>query len=275
LAREFLIPLNSNWVEAQEKTVEPSSLGTHWIGWYKGFLGLGYNSDLISEEELHRGGEDTWEELLETLSGRGKLLISPNPSRSSAGLVLASGIINLNRMGADSSTSLGAGRDFLEKLFDMTCCYPKGGNPAIEMLKTGKVIAAIDWAHDLRREIAAQRLTKVKVFVPTQTPWEIGAASILKVSKNVKLAEEFLEFLLSDEVAELNMKEGRRYSTLLKNAETTPPDMEDWDELPVLKQMPCREQIPPYNEVLDLAIAAMPFQEFQGCDPNDSQCSSP
>lgn len=156
---------------------------------------------------------------------------------------------------------------FLKRLYGVTCCSPVTAGTEVDVIKDGRAAGAIRWEHDLRREIGDRGLENVKVFVPNRTPWEIGAASIIKSSSKQDAAYQFLELLLTEEIAQVNMREGRRYPTLLSVEEI--PEMERWEDLPVLETAPCRGQ--PYRTVLELAKEAMPFRDAQSCT-NPQSC---
>lgn len=204
----YLLELDKEWIKKHEKRTG-GALTSYWVGWYRGFLAVAYRKDLLGE--FSQQGEFTWTELHDRLMASPEpRVILENPHRATGGEFFAFGIYR--SMGASTET-------FLRDLYSRCICASIGAEDDVRKLLLGDAAASVNWEHDLRRAIyelpqARGALEKglIEIRIPKQTPWEVGAASVLRSTKeNYDRALEVLDLLLSDEVATLQQKIGRRY----------------------------------------------------------------
>ena len=191
---------NAATVDAQFK--EPSGL---WTGWYTGIFGFISNTSRMAEAKLSKPA--TWDDLLDP-SWKDKLIL-PDPIKTGGGYIfIATQIFRFNR---DEAKAM----DYMKKLH----ANIKGGaygptSPGvITSISNGEAAGAPNWSHDILTE-KAKDPSRVDLTVPKDTGFEVGAVSIVKGGKNLPGAKAFVDWVLTKEAAELNVKLSNRGSVL-------------------------------------------------------------
>jgi iron(III) transport system substrate-binding protein len=100
--------------------------------------------------------------------------------------------------------------DYMKKLHANIAQYPGTSPQAIQLVSQGQFVGAPNWAHDILTEKA--RNPGIELAVPKDTGFEIGAVSIIKGSKNLPAAKAFVDWVLTKEAGELNVRLSNRVS---------------------------------------------------------------
>jgi len=80
----------------------------------------------------------------------------------------------------------------------------------IQLVGQGQFVGCPNWSHDILTEKA--KGTGIDLTVPENTGFEIGAVSIVKGSKNVPAAKAFVDWILTKDAGELNVRLSNRVS---------------------------------------------------------------
>jgi iron(III) transport system substrate-binding protein len=190
---------NAATVDAQFK--EASGL---WTGWYTGIFGFISNTSRLNSDI---GGKKpaTWDDLLDP-AWKGKLIL-PDPIKTGGGYIfIATQIFRFNR---DETKAM----DYMKKLHANIQTYGATSPGVITSIANGEAAGAPNWSHDILTE-KAKDPTKVDLTVPKDTGFEVGAVSIVKGGKNLPGAKAFVDWVLTKEAAELNVKLSNRGSVL-------------------------------------------------------------
>jgi iron(III) transport system substrate-binding protein len=194
---EAYIAPNAKDIAAQFK--EASGL---WTGWYTGIFGFISNTSRLSEV----GGKKpaTWDDLLDP-AWKGKLAL-PDPIKTGGGYIfIATQIFRFNR---DEAKAM----DFMKKLHANIGGNYIGTSPlAISNVSEGKVVGAPNWSHDILTEKGKN--PGVELTVPADTGFEVGAVSIVKGTKSLAAAQALVNWSITKEAGDLNVKLSNRGST--------------------------------------------------------------
>jgi iron(III) transport system substrate-binding protein len=101
--------------------------------------------------------------------------------------------------------------DYMKKLHANILQYGATAPSVITAISNGEAAGAPNWAHDILTE-KAKDPTKVDLTVPKDTGFEVGAVSIVKGTKNLPGAQAFVDWVLTKEAGELNVKLSNRGS---------------------------------------------------------------
>jgi iron(III) transport system substrate-binding protein len=197
---------NAKDVGAQFK--EASGL---WTGWYTGIFGFISNTSRLNSDI---GGKKpaTWDDLLEPV-WKGKLIL-PDPIKTGGGYIfIATQIFRFNR---DETKAM----DYMKKLHANILSYGPTSPGVITSIANGEAAGAPNWSHDILTE-KAKDPTRIDLTVPKDTGFEVGAVSIVKGGKNLPGAKAFVDWVLTKEAGELNVKLSNRGS-VLKNVAPAP-----------------------------------------------------
>ncbi len=167
----------------------------HWVGWYADVFGFVSNSDRLAKE---LGGKTpaTWDDLLDT-SWKGKLTL-PDPMRTSEGYVFIA--TQIFRFGRDEAKAM----DYLKKLDDNIVEYAPTAAGALALVDEGRSVGCPGWARDIL--IEKSRAKPIDLSVPSETGFDVGAVSIIKGTKSLGAAKALVDWCLTKEVGELNVK---------------------------------------------------------------------
>jgi iron(III) transport system substrate-binding protein len=188
---------NAKDVGAQFK--EASGL---WTGWYTGIFGFISNTSRLNKD---LGGKKpgTWDHLLDPAWKQ--RLILPDPIKTGGGYIFIA--TQIFRFGRDETKAM----DYMKKLHVNILQYGATAPAVITSISNGEAAGAPNWAHDILTE-KAKDPTKVDLTVPKDTGFEVGAVSIVKGTKNLLGAQAFVDWVLTKEAGELNVKLSNRGS---------------------------------------------------------------
>ncbi|HEY7624944.1 MAG TPA: extracellular solute-binding protein [Candidatus Limnocylindria bacterium] len=196
---EAYISPNASTVASQFK--EASGL---WTGWYTGIFGFVSNTSRLNSD---LGGKKpaTWDDLLDP-SWKGKVIL-PDPIKTGGGYIfIATQIFRFNR---DETKAM----DYMKKLHANILSYGATSPGVITSIANGEAAGAPNWSHDILTE-KAKDPSRIDLTVPKDTGFEVGAVSIVKGGKNLPAAKAFVDWVLTKEAAELNVKLSNRGSVL-------------------------------------------------------------
>jgi len=193
---EAYIAPNAKDIAAQFK--EATGL---WTGWYTGIFGFISNNTRISEV----GGKKpaTWDDLLDP-AWKGKLVL-PSPVTTGGGYIfIATQIFRFNR---DEAKAM----DYMKKLHANVAQYVPTSPGALTLIDQGQFVGCPNWAHDILTEKGKGQ--PVDLSIPSDTGFEVGAVSIVKGTKNLAAAQALVNWSITKEAGELNVKLSNRGST--------------------------------------------------------------
>ena len=102
--------------------------------------------------------------------------------------------------------------EFMKKLHANIGQYVGTAPQGIELVGQGQFLMGPNWGHDILT--AANRGMPVEFIAPKQCANEIGAVSIVKGGPNTEGAKAFVDWVLTPEGAELNVRLSNRLSVL-------------------------------------------------------------
>jgi iron(III) transport system substrate-binding protein len=193
---EAYIAPNAKDIAAQFK--EATGL---WTGWYTGIFGFISNNTRISEV----GGKKpaTWDDLLDP-AWKGKLVL-PSPVTTGGGYIfIATQIFRFNR---DEAKAM----DFMKKLHANIAQYVPTSPGALTLIDQGQFVGCPNWAHDILTEKG--KGNPIDLTVPSDTGFEVGAVSIVKGTKSLAAAQALVNWSITKEAGDLNVKLSNRGST--------------------------------------------------------------
>jgi iron(III) transport system substrate-binding protein len=80
------------------------------------------------------------------------------------------------------------------------------------LVSQGQFVGAPNWSHDILT--AKSQGQPIDLVVPQETGFEIGGISIVKSGPNTESAKTFVDWVLSKEAGELNVKRSNRLSVM-------------------------------------------------------------
>ena len=172
-----------------------------WTGWYTGIFGFISNNTRLSEV----GGQKpaTWDDLLDA-KWKGKLIL-PDPVKTGGGYIfMATQIFRFNK---DEAKAM----DFMKKLHANIAQYIPTSPGALTLIDQGQFVGCPNWAHDILTEKA--KGNPIDLTIPTDTGFEVGAISIVKGTKSLAAAQALVNWSITKEAGELNVKLSNRGST--------------------------------------------------------------
>lgn len=184
-------------IDAQFK--EASGL---WTGWYIGVFSFLYNTDRFAKEMAGAKKPATWDDLLDPV-WKGKI-VYPDPIKTGGGYIfIATQIFRFNK---DEAKAM----DYMKKLHANIGQYAGTSPQAIQLVGQGQFVGAPNWAHDILT--AKSQGNPIELIVPEMTGFEVGAVSIVKGGPNTTAAKAFVDWVLTKEAGELNVKLSNRGS---------------------------------------------------------------
>jgi iron(III) transport system substrate-binding protein len=193
---ETYISPNATAVAAQSK--DPAN---NWTGWYFGIFGIITNTSRFNAE-IGGAKPTSWDDLLDA-KYKGKLVLGSPITTGGGYIFIATQIFRFNK---DEAKAM----DYMKKFHANVAQYPGTSPQAIQLVSQGQFVAAPNWSHDILTEKAKN--PGIDLSVPKGTGYEIGAVSIIKGTKNPQAAKAFVDWVLTKEAGELNVKLSNRVS---------------------------------------------------------------
>lgn len=187
---------NASAVAAQSK--DPAK---NWTGWYFGIFSIALNTSRFNAE-IGGAKPTSWDDLLDA-KYRGKLVLGSPITTGGGYIFIATQIFRFNK---DEAKAM----DYMKKFHANVAQYPGTSPQAIQLVSQGQFVATPNWAHDILTEKGKN--PGIDLSVPKGTGYEIGAVSIIKGTKNPQAAKAFVDWVLTKEAGELNVKLSNRVS---------------------------------------------------------------
>lgn len=176
----------------------------YWTGWYVGIFGLVVNKDRWAKEMAGKPLPTTWDDLLDP-AFKGKI-VYPDPVKTGGGYIfLATQVFRFNR---DETKAM----DYMKKLDANVGQYVGTAPLGIQLTGQGQFLLGPNWGHDILTAAASGQ--PVEFAAPQDTANEVGAVSIVKGGPNPTAAKAFVDWVLTKEAGELNVKLSNRLSVL-------------------------------------------------------------
>jgi iron(III) transport system substrate-binding protein len=173
----------------------------NWTGFYFGIFGIITNTDRFTKE-IGGAKPTSWDDLLDA-KYKGKLVLGSPITTGGGYIFIATQIFRFNK---DEAKAM----DFMKKFHANVAQYPGTSPQAIQLVSQGQFVGAPNWSHDILTEKAKN--PGIDLSVPKGTGYEIGAVSIIKGTKNPQAAQAFVDWTLTKEAGELNVKLSNRVS---------------------------------------------------------------
>jgi iron(III) transport system substrate-binding protein len=172
-----------------------------WTGWYTGIFAFISNNTRLGEV----GGTKpaTWDDLLDA-KWKGKLIL-PSPILTGGGYIfIATQIFRFNK---DEAKAM----DYMKKLHANIAQYVPTSPGALTLIDQGQFVGCPNWAHDILTEKG--KGNPVDLTIPSDTGFEVGAVSIVKGTKSLAASQALVNWSITKEAGELNVKLSNRGST--------------------------------------------------------------
>lgn len=188
---------------AKDIAAEAKDPNGFWTGWYFGVFGFVANTDRLTKE-IGGKAPKTWDDLLDP-AWKGKLVL-PDPVKTGGGYIFIA--TQLFRFNKDEAKML----DYMKKLHPQIAQYVGTAPQGIQLVSQGQFVGGPNWSHDILTEKAKN--PGIQLAVPEMTGFEIGAVSIVKgrPAANLPAAKAFVDWILTKEAGELNVKLSNRVS---------------------------------------------------------------
>ena len=162
-----------------------------WTGFCVLTLGIGINDERYAKLFPDIPRPQSWEDLL-TPAYKGEIVLT-NPVASSTAYLFVQN--QLQRLGWDK------GWDYLLTLAPLVGQFPDSGSAPAKLIGTGEYSLGVSYIHALAKYRAEG--FKVSMIAPENTVGDVDCISIMKNTKNLKAAQNFVDFMLSKEAQEL------------------------------------------------------------------------
>ena len=100
---------------------------------------------------------------------------------------------------------------FMRSLHANIAQYVPTSPGALTLIDQGQFVGCPNWAHDILTEKG--KGNKVTLTIPSDTGFEVGAISIVKGTKNLPAAQALVNWSITKEAGDLNVKLSNRGST--------------------------------------------------------------
>ena len=171
-----------------------------WTGWYTGIFGFISNDTRIAEVPK---APATWDDLLDA-KWAGKLVL-PSPITTGGGYIfMATQIFRFNK---DEDKAIA----YMKSLHANIAQYVPTSPGALTLIDQGQFVGCPNWAHDILTEKG--KGNPIDLSIPSDTGFEVGAVSIVKGTKNLAAAQALVNWSITKEAGELNVKLSNRGST--------------------------------------------------------------
>ena len=188
--------VNASAVAAQSK--DPAK---NWTGFYFGIFGIITNTERFNKE-IGGALPTSWDDLLDP-KYKGKLLLGSPITTGGGYIFIATQVFRFNK---DEAKAM----DYMKRFHQNVASYPGTSPGAILSIANGEAVACPNWAHDILTQ--KTKTPGVGLSIPKGTGYEIGAVSIIKGTKNPVAAKAFVDWVLTKEAGELNVKLSNRVS---------------------------------------------------------------
>lgn len=173
-----------------------------WTGWYLGIFGFVLNTDRFGKEMASAKKPAAWDDLLDA-AWKGKLIL-PDPVKTGGGYIfMATQIFRFNR---DEDKAM----DYMKKLHANIAQYVGTAPQGIQLVAQSQFVGCPNWSHDILTE--KSKGSPIELIVPENTGFEIGGVSIVKGGPNTNAAKAFVDWVLTKEAGELNVRLSNRLS---------------------------------------------------------------
>jgi len=173
----------------------------NWTGWYFGVFGFVSNTDRLTKEVSGKKPK-TWDDLLDPAWKQ--KLVMPDPVKTGGGYIFLA--TQVFRFGKDEDRAM----DFMKKLHPNIAQYVGTAPQGIQLVSQGQFVGGPNWSHDILTEKAKN--PGIDLTIPDLTGFEIGAVSIVKGTKNLPGGKALVDWILTKEAGELNVKLSNRVS---------------------------------------------------------------
>jgi iron(III) transport system substrate-binding protein len=144
----------------------------------------------------------TWDDLLDP-SLKGKVDM-PDPVKTGGGYIFIA--TQVFRFGKDEEKAM----EYLKQLHNNVGQYVGTSPQGIDLVGQGQFLMGPNWGHDILT--SANKGAPVEFVAPQDTANEIGAVSIVQGAPNLPAAKAFVDWVLTREAGELNVKLSNRLS---------------------------------------------------------------
>lgn len=173
----------------------------NWTGFYFGIFGIVMNTDRVNKE-VGGAKPTSWDDLLDP-KWKGKLILGSPITTGGGYIFIATQVFRFNK---DEAKAM----DYMKRFHANVAQYPGTSPQAIQLVSQGQFVAAPNWAHDILTEKVKN--PGIDLAIPKGTGYEIGAVSVIKGTKNQVAAKAFVDWVLTKEAGELNVKLSNRVS---------------------------------------------------------------
>lgn len=177
---------NSNDIQAKYK--DPDS---YWTGFQVDVLAVGINKKIWDKDFKSKGISlpKTFDDLLQK-EYKGKIIM-PNPETSGTGYTFLASLYQ--ELGKDKY------KEYLSKFTENVPAYTVSGFNSIQRVSSGEYAVTVNFLGD---QLLQSKFNKdIISIVPKNTGWNVDSIAELKNCVNKEAAESFIDFILSQEVA--------------------------------------------------------------------------
>ena len=177
---------NSNDIQAKYK--DPDS---YWTGFQVDVLAIGINKKIWDKDFKSKGISlpKTFDDLLQK-EYKGKIIM-PNPETSGTGYTFLASLYQ--ELGKDKY------KEYLSKFTENVPTYTVSGFNSIQRVSSGEYAVTVNFLGD---QLLQSKFNKdIISIVPKNTGWNVDSIAELKNCVNKEAAESFIDFILSQEVA--------------------------------------------------------------------------
>lgn len=177
---------NSNDIQAKYK--DPDS---YWTGFQVDVLAIGINKKIWDKDFKSKGISlpKTFDDLLQK-EYKGKIIM-PNPETSGTGYTFLASLYQ--ELGEDKY------KEYLSKFTENVPAYTVSGFNSIQRVSSGEYAVTVNFLGD---QLLQNKFNKdIISIVPKNTGWNVDSVAELKNCVNKEAAESFIDFILSQEVA--------------------------------------------------------------------------
>jgi iron(III) transport system substrate-binding protein len=191
----LLLPYKSpNAKVIDEDSKDPQG---NWTGFYRGILGLVINEEAFKKELPGVPYPTSWDDLLNPVY-KGKY-VHTNPASSGAALTFIGD--QIFRFKGDEAKAW----EFMKGFTKNVGNYQNSSFGPSNLIATGEYPIGLSWTQDAMMK--NDEGYKLKIIVPKESTFEISGIAILKGTNNLKMAQRFVDWVLT-------AKEGTRFSEL-------------------------------------------------------------
>lgn len=162
-----------------------------WTGFCVLTLGIGVNAKRFAEKFPDVPLPKTWEDLLNP-AFKGEIVLT-NPVASSTAYLFVQN--QLQRLGDEK------GWEYLIALSENVGQFPDSGGAPAKLVGTGEYALCVSYLHALAKYNAQG--FDVALIAPPQSVGDVDCVSILKNTKHLSAAQQFVDFILSTEAQNL------------------------------------------------------------------------